>query len=306
MHKHFNNCYQVISFYRFINIKNPLVIKELIINFDQVDNIKGTIIISKEGINGSVFGSKSILNKFFEMINKNVSNDIIKNTNFVQKSPFLKFKVKIKKEIVKIGISYHRVKKKQGIYVNASKWDKLCTDENVVILDTRNQYESDIGSFNNSILPDIKSFSEFPRWVNKNWSKIKDKKILTYCTGGIRCEKATSLLISKGNSNVYQLKGGILKYLSNKDNGSNFNGECFVFDERVTVDKNLKKGKYGMCFACGSAISKIDFLSNDYKKGVSCSKCINKTSKEQKQRFSERQKQINFAKQKGIKHLGNT
>ena len=198
------------------------------------------------------------------------------------------------------------MKKEGGIHVCASKWDKLCTEENVVILDTRNHYESDIGSFNNSLLPDINSFSEFPSWVNKNWDKIKDKKILTYCTGGIRCEKATSLLISKGNSNVYQLKGGILKYLSNKDNGSKFNGECFVFDDRVTVDKNLKKGKYSICFACGSAISKVDFLSNDYKKGVSCSRCINKTSKKQKQRFSERQKQINFAKQKGIKHLGQT
>ena len=306
MHKNSKNCHQVISFYKFINIKNPLVIKELIINFDQVNNIKGTIIISKEGINGSVFGSKSILSKFFVIINKNVSNDIIKNANFVQKSPFLKFKVKIKKEIVKIGVSYQGVKKEGGIHVSASKWDKLCTEENVVILDTRNRYESDIGSFNNSLLPDINSFSEFPSWVNKNWDKIKDKKILTYCTGGIRCEKATSLLISKGNSNVYQLKGGILKYLSNKDNGSKFNGECFVFDDRVTVDKNLKKGKYSICFACGSAISKVDFLSNDYKKGVSCSRCINKTSKKQKQRFSERQKQINFAKQKGIKHLGQT
>tara|TARA_A100001388_G_C28704803_1_gene468061 strand:- start:16 stop:936 length:921 start_codon:yes stop_codon:yes gene_type:complete len=306
MHKNSKNCHQVISFYKFINIKNPLLIKELIINFDQINNIKGTIIISKEGINGSVFGSKSILSKFFVIINKNVSNDIIKNANFVQKSPFPKFKVKIKKEIVKIGFSYQGVKKKGGIHVSALKWDKLCTEENVVILDTRNHYESDIGSFNNSLLPNINSFSEFPSWVNKNWDKIKDKKILTYCTGGIRCEKATSLLISRGNLNVYQLKGGILKYLSTKDNSSNFNGECFVFDDRVTVDKNLKKGKYSMCFACGSAISKVDFLSSDYKKGISCSKCINKTSKEQKRRFSERQKQINFAKQKGIKHLGQT
>ncbi len=303
MHIKKKKTYLVISFYSFFKIKNPLLIKELILNSCKERIIKGTIIISVEGLNGSISGDVVNIKKIFKIFCKFSSQEFIKNVSFVKQIPFSNFKVKIKKEIVKIGINNINSKNKKGKYIDPISWDRYCSDKDAIILDTRNSYESEIGYFKNSILPNIKSFSEFPNWVNSNWNTIKNKKVLTYCTGGIRCEKASSLLISMGIAEVYQLKGGILKYLANKKNSSKFSGECFVFDDRVTLDKKLNKGKYNICYACGSAITKVELMSDYFEKGISCPKCIDKTTELQKKSFQERQKQILLSHKRGIKHF---
>ena len=303
MHKKTKKTYLVISFYSFFKIKNPLLIKELILNSNKERKIKGTVIISVEGINGSISGDMVTIKKVFKIFCKFSTQEFIKNVSFVKQIPFSNFKVKIKEEILKIGINNRNFKNKKGKYIDPVSWDRFCSDKDAIILDTRNSYESEIGYFKNSILPNIKSFSEFPNWVTSNWDTIKNKKILTYCTGGIRCEKASSFLISLGITEVYQLKGGILKYLKKKKNGSKFSGECFVFDDRVTLDKKLNKGKYNICYACGSAITKVELMSDYFEKGISCPKCIDKTTELQKKSFQERQKQILLSQKRGTKYI---
>lgn len=269
-------------------------------NLNLKKELKGTVILSKEGINGSVCSDIEFISKFINLISKNISSEIIKNINFSNSSPFPKFKVKIKNEIVKLGLN-SEVYKKKGKYIQPYDWDAFCSKKNTIILDIRNGFESEIGHFNNSILPNIKNFSEFPCWAKKNWDIIRNKKVLTYCTGGIRCEKASSFLISEGALEVYQLKGGILRYFAkNLVNKQKFTGECFVFDDRVTVNRKLNKGKYSFCFACGLPITKNDFLSKNYENGVSCPKCISLTSDKQKKRFRERKKQISLSKKRKL------
>ena len=295
----------ICSFYKFILINNTDFIKKLIYEASKRLSVVGTVLISKEGINGTLAGNiKSI--KKIEKIIKNSINDKIE-FKFFQNSflPFLKLKIKIKNEIVKLGEENLEPGKLTGKYINPKDWDDFIEDNNIILLDTRNEYEHEIGHFKRAIFPRIKNFSDFPNWFKKNKSFLLNKKIATYCTGGIRCEKATSFLIKNGFKNVFQLQGGILNYLSQKKNQeSTWNGECFVFDDRVSVNKSLQKGKYVQCFACKSPISEKDLLSKYYQKGISCHKCFSSTSSKKKDGLAERQKQIKLAQNRGIKHLG--
>jgi len=218
-------------------------------------------------------------------------------------------KIRLKKEIVTIGIDNISPKKEVGKYIKPENWNSFISDESLILIDTRNDYEVSIGSFDKAINPNIKSFREFPNWVSKNLlnkgSEIKKKKIGMFCTGGIRCEKSTSYLKSLGFEDVYHLEGGILKYLEKiPENETKWNGSCFVFDYRVSVKHSLELGDYDMCFACRMPINDEDKKNKYYIKGQSCHHCFTRSNVKQKQRFKERQKQIEIAKKKNQSHIG--
>jgi len=196
--------------------------------------------------------------------------------------------------------------KNSGLRVGPDEWDKLITDKNTVLIDTRNNYESKIGTFKGSILVNSSNFTEFPKWVKKNEKKIKNRKVAMFCTGGVRCEKASSFLRKNGYKNIFQLEGGIISYFQKtKNKNKKWVGECFVFDERVSIKENLSKGNYDQCFACRSPINDNDKNSSMFKKGVSCPNCYEITTIKKKKGFEERNRQISLAKKKVIKHLGS-
>jgi len=302
----------IISFYCFINIDKNFLneLKNTLLNYEK-EGLTGLIIIAEEGINGTICGEDSITKRTIKLIKNYFNNeDLNEKLSFSKNKVFKKLKIKIKSEIVTMGISNLNLNKR-GTYVNAFEWNKLLNDKNTLIIDTRNDYEVSLGGFINSINPKTRSFREFPNWVEENIDKYLNGKqvdnIAMFCTGGIRCEKATSLLKKKGLKNVYHLKGGILKYLEmipSKDNL--YEGECYVFDERVALNKQLKKGSYTICHACGMPLSIEDKAKKEFIEGVQCHLCICKFSDEDRKRFAERQKQIDMQKTQSKSNLKNT
>ncbi|MBH43363.1 MAG: hypothetical protein CMP25_01055 [Rickettsiales bacterium] len=295
----------IFSFHKFITVVNKSNLKKKLLNVMKTNSIFGTILIADEGINGAISGDLDNLEKLKSLILDNVCLNINFKKYTCSNYPFIRKKVKIKNEIVKMGVHHVDVQKFTAQFLEPKEWEVFLKKEDTVVVDTRNTYESEIGNFKNSISTNTSSFSEFPKWVEKNKKNLKNKVIAMYCTGGIRCEKASSYMIEKGFKNIYQLKGGILNYLKvTEKKNSLWNGECFVFDDRVSVNHSLKKGKFIQCFACKSALTKEDTFSKYYKKGISCNKCYKKTTSKQKERFKERIKQISIAKKKKIMHLG--
>ena len=301
--------HKIIALYQFCEITNPkklqIILKKELKNLQ----ILGTIIIGHEGINGTVSGSETNINKALKFLKSDSRfSDLDIKYSFSNKAPFLRLKVKIKKEIVTMGIDDIKPTTQAGKYVSYDQWDSLLNDEDTVLIDTRNDYEYSIGTFKNSINPKTSNFKEFPNWVKKQKfteEVKKSKNIAMFCTGGIRCEKASSYMKNEGFKNVYHLKGGILKYLENIDiKNSLWQGECFVFDDRVSVKHDLSQGDYDLCHGCRMPITEQEKLSNNYVKGVSCSHCVTVKSSEQVQRYKSRQKQINLAKAKNKSHLG--
>ena len=301
--------YIISTFYKFIILENYKVLK---IEFDKFlikTTIKGTILLANEGLNGTIAGLPSDLNKFFLFLDKfSQFRDLIPKYSLSNKNPFFRMKVKLKKEIITIGIPEVNPSKLVGKYLNVKKWNKLLNESDSMIIDTRNDYEVSIGTFKNSINPKIKSFRDFPIWAKKNLidkNIPKKTKIGMFCTGGIRCEKSTSYLKKLGFENVYHLNGGILKYLENvKTYENEWRGECFVFDYRVSLNNFLEKGEYDMCYACRMPLSKENKKHKHYLKGQSCEFCYGQTTNKQKERFNEREKQIKLSKVKNLKHLG--
>ena len=301
--------YIISTFYKFLVLENY---KELKIKFDKSlskTNIKGTILLANEGVNGTIAGSESDLKKFFLYIDKfSQFKDITPKFSSSNKNPFLRMKVRLKKEIVTIGIPEVSPSNLVGKYLNVEEWNEFLNESNSMIIDTRNNYEVSIGTFKNSINPKIKSFRDFPKWVQKNLidKKVsKESKIGMFCTGGIRCEKSTSYLKQLGFENVFHLDGGILKYLENvKYDENEWKGECFVFDYRVSLNNSLEKGEYEMCYACRMPLSKENKKNKHYLKGQSCEYCYDQKTIKQKKRFNEREKQIKLSKVKNLKHLG--
>ena len=301
--------YIISTFYKFLVLENY---KELKIKFDKSlskTNIKGTILFANEGVNGTIAGSESDLKKFFLYIDKfSQLKDITPKFSSSNKNPFLRMKVRLKKEIVTIGIPDVSPSNLVGKYLNVEEWNDFLNESNSMIIDTRNNYEVSIGTFKNSINPKIKSFRDFPKWVQKNLidKKVsKESKIGMFCTGGIRCEKSTSYLKQLGFENVFHLDGGILKYLENvKSDQNEWKGECFVFDYRVSLNDSLEKGEYDMCYACRMPLNKKNKKNKHYLKGQSCEYCYDQTTIKQKKRFNEREKQIKLSKVKNLKHLG--
>ncbi len=292
--------YSIYSFYRFIKLNKIEQIKKKLELKLKSKQIKGTILISKEGINGSLSGNRTELDESLKNIKKFLNIRLLelkKNNNTY--IPFERLKIKLKKEIVSLGQGELNINKKRGIPIKPKEWDKIILNKDFNIIDTRNNFEVDIGSFQNSINPQTNSFREFPLKFEK--LKISKKsKIAMFCTGGIRCEKASSYLRNKGFKNVYQLEGGIISYLDYKNKHkitrSAWKGECFVFDNRVTVNQKLQRGKYSQCYGCRSAITKKEIESKFYKKGVYCPKCYYVRTDKQKERSEMRQKQIQLSK----------
>ncbi|MDA7842745.1 rhodanese-related sulfurtransferase [Methylophilaceae bacterium] len=300
-----------IAFYDFVSLENIEQLQTFILKFCQKNKIKGTILLASEGINGTISGKKNNIHEFLEFMKINpVLKGNFKNLehkeSWASKNPFYRMKVRLKKEIVALGVEGISPTKKVGQYVNPEDWNALIEDPNTIVIDTRNNYEVDIGTFKNSINPQTKSFREFPSFVGKNLKNNKQNKVAMFCTGGIRCEKATSLMLENGFKDVYHLKGGILKYLETtpKEN-SLWDGECFVFDQRVAVTHGLSEGQYDQCYACRHPLSPKELESDQYTKGISCPYCFNKLSDKKKAGVTERQKQIMLSKSKGENHIGN-
>ena len=284
---------KLISFYKFVKILNPIDNKLIFKKFLIDNKLKGSIIFSLEGINGSIAGKQSNIELLSNFLKKKFLFDEFDNINEcdVDFIPFKKAKIKIKKEVVPLNELFNDNKYKFQNRVEPEDWNKLILSNDVTIVDVRKSFEIEIGTFEKAINPKINDFRKFPEYFEK-LSSDKDKKIAMFCTGGIRCEKAASYLFKRGFKNVYQLKGGILNYLNKiPSKKSLWNGECFVFDERITVVNNSKIGNYLMCAGCRTPISKKDIQSPKYEKDVSCPKCFDKLTEKQKYRFRMRASQ---------------
>lgn len=294
----------VLSFYRFKILKKIITLKNKIHNFTVNKNIYGTILIADEGINGTVSGNKNDLDEFIINIKKLIKiRKLSIKISVNQFIPFYRLKIRLKKEIVTIGDKSIEPEKLSGKYISPENWDKVISDQKYLIIDTRNDYEINIGTFKKSINPMTNSFREFPKFVN-NQKMTKEQPIALFCTGGIRCEKASSYLLQKGFKNIYQLEGGILNYLEFKKNkkNSSWTGECFVFDNRVSINKNLKKGKYDQCYGCRHPITAKDKKLKSYIKGATCKYCIKSKSTSKLNSSITRQNQIDSAESKNIHH----
>ncbi len=293
--------FYIYSFYRFFRLKNKRSIKEKFDHYLKDKIVRGTILLADEGINATISASeedlKKIIKYFKSQLNLRKLDIKISKTNFL---PFNRIKVRLKKEIVSLGIKELDVEKCNVKNIDPKNWDNFINDKNVKIIDTRNMYEIKIGKFQNSINPKTNTFREFPEKL-AGLKINKSDKLAMYCTGGIRCEKASAYLKTKGYKNIFQLKGGILNYLdfkNNKKQSSLWSGECFVFDERVTVNDDLIKGKYLQCYGCRQPITKKDTLNEKYIKGVCCPNCYEKRTYDQKSRSASRQKQIEISKKR--------
>lgn len=298
--------YIVCALYKFVSLPNFKSLREPLLSVMNEHQVRGTLLLAHEGINGTVSGSREAINSLISWLNlqPGLENIDVKESTSKEK-PFKRTKVKLKKEIVTMGVEDIDPRKVVGTYVEPSDWNDLISDPEVVLVDTRNDYEFAVGTFENAINPNTESFREFPDYVKQNLDPKKHKKVAMFCTGGIRCEKSTAYMKQQGFEEVYHLKGGILKYLEEVPKEStSWQGECFVFDDRVTVDHDLKPGQYDQCNACRMPITKQEQQSEQYQQGVSCPHCFDKTSDEQKARYLEREKQIQLAKMRGEEHIG--
>jgi len=295
--------FNIQGFYKIKSINNCSFYKEKIKKYLLFKSVKGTVILSPEGVNGTIAGKKSNVNSCIKFIKDKFSIDIFdsKNSSTCKFLPFYRAKVKVKKEVVPIGLKLKISEKKKSRYVNPNKWNELISDKSVTLIDVRKPFEHKVGTFKRAVNPRINSFREIPKYFNK---LKKNNKVAMFCTGGIRCEKASNFLKQKGFKNVFQLKGGIFNYL-NKINikKSLWKGECFVFDNRVSVKHKLLPGSYSMCRGCRMPISAQEKKSAKYKEGISCLYCYNMLTKSQKDRFSMRQKQILIAKKLNKSHI---
>jgi UPF0176 protein len=296
----------VCALYKFVTLDNYQSLRQPLHDVMDANEVRGTLLLANEGINGTIAGSRTAINNVLDWLRNDPRlSDIDFKESFTDNLPFNRAKVKLKKEIVTMGIEGIDPKGIVGTYVNPKDWNSLISDPDVILVDTRNDYEFKVGTFRNAINPYTESFREFPNYVRENLDPIKDKKVAMFCTGGIRCEKSTAFLKEQGFDEVYHLKGGILKYLEEvPPEETLWEGECFVFDERVTVNLQLEKGNYDQCNACRLPITQEDKINKKYEQGVSCPHCFDKVTDTQKSRFMEREKQMELARQRGEVHIG--
>ena len=299
--------YVVCALYKFVRLEDYQELRTPLFNIMDENDVRGTLLLANEGINGTISGSRRGIDTVLGWLQSDSRlNQITYKESYTDKSPFKRTKVKLKKEIVTMGIEGIDPNKSVGTYVEPQKWNDLISDPDVILVDTRNEYEYEIGTFKNAINPHTDNFREFPKYVEENLDPEKHKKVAMFCTGGIRCEKSTAFLKEKGFHEVYHLQGGILKYLEEvPKEDTMWEGECFVFDDRVAVNHDLEKGKYDQCHACRFPITEAEKLDARYIQGVSCHRCFDKTSPEQKARYEEREKQIRLAEQRGEEHIGH-
>lgn len=300
-----NNSITIIAFYKFVNLPNFKELRSKFLDFCKTHDIKGTILLSQEGINGTISGLTHNIEEIMRFFKSHPElHDLNYKISYNDKHPFVRLKIKLKKEIVTLGVPNINPNIQVGAYVEPTDWNELISDPEVLTIDTRNKYEVQIGSFKNATNPNTNTFREFPEYFANNFNTLdRDKKIAMYCTGGIRCEKSTAYLLQLGFKNIYHLKGGILNYLekiASKD--SLWQGECFVFDTRMGVDHKLNKGQHNMCYGCRYPISAEDQQSSKYKPGVYCPNCYETISEKTKKRAEARQKQKMLALAKTNAH----
>lgn len=297
--------HHVITFYSIERIENNKKLGRVVERFCIKNKIVGTFFSTPQGVNTTLSGTKNSLEELIALLETKYKLKL-KDQTWSQSAsvPFKRLKIKCRENLLPLDGNFDPVESR-GKHLNASEWNDLVLDPDTIIVDVRNDYESKIGTFKDSTIPNMKNFTEFPSFVENNLKDKKDKKIAMFCTGGIRCEIASSFMIDRGFGEVYQLDGGVLKYLKEVEQDKNlWEGECFVFDERVTVNKNLERGDYYQCFGCRRPLSKIDLQSEHYIKGVSCDMCYQSSSEEDKSRFAQRQKQIELAEERGHQHMG--
>jgi UPF0176 protein len=298
----------VAALYRFAKLPDFESFREPLQNLMLEEGVKGTLLLASEGINGTIAGSRQGIDAVVGWLEKDSRFTGLEiKESYVTGNPFYRTKVKLKKEIVTMGVEGIDPNDIVGTYVDPNDWNDLISDPDVLLLDTRNDYEVQIGTFENAVNPETETFREFPGYISKALDPKKQKKVAMFCTGGIRCEKSTAYLKQQGFEEVFHLKGGILNYLEQvPENESMWQGECFVFDNRVTVNHQLEKGLYDQCHACRLPITEEDKQHTNYQKGFSCHHCYGKHSDEQVKRYAARERQINLAKQRGGAHIGSS
>ena len=296
----------VCALYHFVHLPDFKKLQAPLKKLMAENTVRGTLLLAPEGINGTIAGSRDGVDSILKWLDGDERfSELRRKESFTDEMPFNRAKVKLKREIVTMGVEDIDPNDITGTYVKPEDWNELISDPEVTLIDTRNEYEVGIGTFKNAINPHTTSFREFPDYAKTHLNPEKNKKVAMFCTGGIRCEKSTAYLKSLGFDQVYHLQGGILKYLEEiEEDASLWEGECFVFDDRVTLDQQLEKGQYDQCHACRMPISEQDKRSNAYVQGLSCPHCIDKQTDTQRMRFREREKQVQLAKQRGESHIG--
>lgn len=297
----------IAALYRFVRLDNFQQLQQPLLDQMLRDEIRGTLLLASEGINGTVAGSRQGIDKLLNFLRSDPRlRGLDCKFSYDDEMPFYRSRVKLKKEIVTMGVEGIDPAASSGTYVKPSDWNALISDPTVTLIDTRNQYETSIGSFDNALIPNTDSFRNFPDYVSKTLDPGQHRKVAMFCTGGIRCEKSTAYLKQQGFDEVYHLQGGILKYLEEVDQAESlWHGECFVFDNRVSVTHGLQKGSYDQCHACRRPITEADKKNRKYQQGVSCPACFEDSSESQRGRFAEREKQVRLAEARGEEHIGN-
>lgn len=302
-----NTDFLVAALYRFAGLARFETLREPLADFCDSHGIKGTLLLAHEGINGTVAGTEESIHALIDWLNAipELTGLEVKYSR-ADDMPFYRMKVRLKKEIVTMGIENIDPNKDAGTYVEASDWNALLADPDTVVIDTRNDYEVAIGTFKNALNPETETFREFPDWAKARKEDFEGKKLAMFCTGGIRCEKATAFMHTLGLENVYHLKGGILKYLEEvPQEASLWEGECFVFDERVSLKHGLEEGDATLCRACRHPLMPEEKASPRFIEGISCPHCYDERSDADRVRFAERQKQVELADKSGKAHIGS-
>lgn len=298
----------VAALYRFTRFDDPVALQGPLQAACDAAGIKGTLLLAHEGINGTIAGTHNALSSVIEYIRllPDCAQTDVKFSH-AEEMPFNRMKVRLKREIVTMGEPDIDPRMSVGRYVDPLDWNDLISDPDTIVIDTRNDYEVAVGTFEGAVDPRTRSFREFPEWFRANRAELLEgkKKVAMFCTGGIRCEKSTSFLRSEGIEDVFHLKGGILKYLETvPESDSKWAGECFVFDQRVAVKHGLEPGSYGQCFACRMPLTEAEMASEDYSAGINCPHCIHERNEEQRARYAERQRQQQLARERGKAHVG--
>jgi UPF0176 protein len=298
---------KVVSFYRFTNVADPAKLQANLQAFCEEHKLLGTVLIAEEGVNGTLAGIDAALQAVFRWLESELAlaEPIDGRWTEASEAPFQRMRVVLKKEIVALGRPDLRPTQDKSTHVGPQQWNELIANPETLVVDTRNHYEVEVGTFPNAIDPATDSFRQFQDFAEKLAETDRDRPLAMFCTGGIRCEKAVPLMQELGFSEVYQLQGGILNYLENVTDAENqWQGECFVFDKRVAVDRDLAEGGYVQCHACRRPLSSEDLASADYREGISCPKCISMLDVDRAVRLEERRKQVALARERGEEHIG--
>lgn len=301
------NSVVVAALYKFADLPHYEDLRSPLKQLCEKYGVLGTLLLAQEGINGTIAGPADGIEAVLKLLKSQPGfEDLQEKRSYCDKPPFYRMKVRLKREIVTMGDEEIDPTRRVGTYVDPKKFNQLIEDPEVLVIDTRNVYETRVGTFSGAMDPGIDTFRDFPEWVNKNLDPAKNKKVAMFCTGGIRCEKATSLMLREGFEEVYHLEGGILKYLAEtSDDNSKWQGECFVFDHRVSVDSQLQPGSHQLCFGCLEPITHDDRESPKYEYGVSCPHCFDKITEKDRERRRERARQMTRARENGEAHIGS-